>query len=78
MTEQLTQILIDEIRENRVAIKCLNTKLDIVSVDINTKFNAIDKRVYSNKIKLSLFIGGVSLLFSISWAIIFEKVKTFL
>ena len=64
MTNQLTEMLIEEIRENRKEIKSIHDKL-----------HELDKHVFSNKVKLSLFISGVSLFFSMAWAMLFEKVK---
>jgi len=67
MSNQLIQMLIDEVRENRVEIKLMRG--DIAK---------LDKHVFSNKMKLSMFIGGLSLFFSVAWAILFEKLKTIL
>lgn len=65
--KQLTQLLIDEIRENRDEIKLMRDEL-----------NTLKLTVFSNKTKLSLFIAGVSLLFNAGWAIMLAKIKTLL
>ena len=67
MGNELQHILLDEIRLNRKAITGLNDKI-----------HKLDKDIFSNKIKLSMFIGGVSLFSSIVWAILFEKIKTYI
>lgn len=64
MDEKLTQMLIDEVKENRREIMLMRKDI-----------SDLDKHVFSNKMKLSLFIGGISLFFSMTWAIIFEKIK---
>ena len=64
MNNQLVELLIDEIRENRKAI-----------TDLTERVHAMDKSIFSNKLKLSVFLGGFSLFFSIVWAIIIEKIK---
>lgn len=63
--EQLTEILITEIRENRKEIRKIKDSL-----------NKMDRHIFSNKIKLSIFMGGFTLFFSLVWAILFEKIKT--
>jgi hypothetical protein len=65
MSKEMNQLLLEEIRLNRKAIS-----------ELTTQVNTLDKDVMSNKIKLSFFIGGISLLFNIAWAIISTKIKT--
>ena len=67
MSTQLIQVLIDEVRENRKEIGLM--RKDIAK---------LDKDVFSNKLRLSVFIGGVSLFSSIVWVIISEKIKTYM
>lgn len=63
----MDQLLLEEIRLNRAEIK-----------ELRSTVHKLDKDVMSNKMKLSLFIGGVSLLFNVAWAIISTKIKTLL
>lgn len=60
----LTEILISEIRENRAEIKAIRKTI-----------SKMDKQIFSNKIKLALFMGGFTLFFNIICVVIFEKVK---
>ena len=78
MDAQLTQVLIDEIRENRKAIKKLDKRVGSFEISVSNKMSIMDQHIFSNKLKLSLFIGGLTLFFSCIWVIIAEKVKTLL
>ena len=66
MNDDFKEIVLFEIRENRKSIGKVNEKLA-----------AMDKKIFSNKMKLSLFIGGVSIGFSFVTAIVLEKIKAF-
>ncbi len=61
---KVDNILIEEIRLNRKSIEALSTKV-----------HELDKDIFSNKMKLSIFISGVSLFSSILWAILFGEIK---
>ena len=58
------KLLLDEIRLNRSTIGKLDEKL-----------GNLDKQVFSNKIKLGIFIAGISLFFNIIFIVIAEKIK---
>jgi hypothetical protein len=66
MSDKIEDILLFEIRENRQAIK-----------EIDNRLCRLDKAVFSNKIKLSFFIAGVSIFFNIIIIIVTEKIKSF-
>lgn len=67
MDQELKKLIISEIKENRNEIKSLRAEL-----------HKMDKHVFSNKIKLSIFIAGVGLFVQIFLAIAIEKIKTIL
>jgi len=63
---KIEDILLYEVRENRKAIQAVETKL-----------SKLDKDVFSNKIKLSIFIAGVTIFFNIIVVLLSDKIKTF-
>ena len=67
MDKDFKEIVLYELRENRKAIARLDTKI-----------TALDKDIFSNKIKLSIFIAGVTIFFNIIVIVIADKLKTFL
>lgn len=67
MSKSVQDILLEEVRMNRKEITALRNDV-----------HKLDKDVMGNKMKLSLFIGGVSLLFNLIWAIVVTKIKTML
>lgn len=68
---EIDQIILDEVRLNRKAI----TKLD---EKFSKQISKLDKQVFSNKLRLGIFIAGLSILFNIIVMIIIEKVKILL
>ena len=66
MSDKIEEILLFEIRENRRAIR-----------EIDSRLCKLDKAVFSNKVKLSFFVAGVSIFFNIIVIIVSEKIKTF-
>lgn len=69
-------LLLQEMRMNRTAVNDLNTKIHNLELSVSLSVSKLDKKVYSNKVKLSFMIAGISLCSSLVWAIIFEKIKT--
>lgn len=67
--DKIDNILLDEVRLNRKAIQKLDEKF-------TARFIKLDKEVFSNKVKLSIFIAGVSLFFNIIIIVVIEKLKT--
>ncbi len=67
MDKQLTKMIIDEVKENRRAI-----------VKVNDKLVSMDKDIFANKFRLSLFIGGFTLMFNITFSLIWAKILTYL
>lgn len=68
--DRVDDILLDEIRLNRKAIAKLDEKF-------TSKITELDKEVFSNKIKLTLFIAGLSIFFNIIVIVIAEKLKAY-
>lgn len=67
MSKQFEDIVIYEIRENRKSIsKC------------SSEIGKLKLQVFSNKIKLGMFIAGVTIFFNIVFIILAEKIRTFL
>ena len=75
MDKQIERILIYEIRENRKGIDAIRTK-ELPA--IRKEMCSMKQSIFANKTKLSIFIGAVTLFSSIVWAIILEKLKTYL
>ena len=71
--EHVEKNLLEEIRENRKVAQGIESKLGMLHERV---FN-LDKEVMSNKIKLSIFITGISLGTNILFILIAEKVKSF-
>ena len=63
--EKIDDILLTEIRLNRKDIASLRTEIA-----------KLDKDVFGNKIKLGLFMAGISLFSSIIVILIAEKIKS--
>ena len=72
----MQQLLLDEIRLNRAAIDKCNDRISGLEVQLGGKIHKLDKGIMSNKIKLSIYISGVTLLCNIAWVIISAKIKT--
>ena len=64
MGKQVVEILIEEIRENRKEIK-----------EIRLELNKMDKHIFSNKIKLSIFIAGIGIAVNLAMAVALDRIK---
>lgn len=73
---EVQEILLHEVRANRAAIKDLSDKLEERDMIYQSKIAHLDKEVFSNKVKLSFFIAGVSIFFNVIIAIAIEKIKS--
>lgn len=69
MNSKVDDILLDEIRLNRKAIAKLDEKF-------TSRITDLDKQVFSNKIKLTIFIAGITIFFNIIVVVLAEKIKT--
>ena len=65
MNDKVVSILIEEIRENRKSIK-----------ELHQQVAQMDKDIFSNKIKLGIIMGGISLFTSIIVIVVTDKIKT--
>jgi hypothetical protein len=63
---KIEDILLDEIRLNRADI-----------AELRKEVAALDKGIFSNKMKLSIFISGITIFFNIIIIVVAEKLKTF-
>lgn len=73
MNEDLKEIIIYEIRENRKEISKLNKKLDGEIGKIYERLEAMDKHIFSNKMKLSFFIACLTIGFNVIAKIYWPK-----
>jgi hypothetical protein len=69
MNSKIEDILLEEIRLNRKAIAKLDAKF-------SDKLVALDKQVFSNKIKLGIFIAGITIFFNIIVIVLADKLKS--
>jgi len=69
VNSKVDDILLDEIRLNRKAIAKLDEKF-------TSRITDLDKQVFSNKIKLTIFIAGITIFFNIIVVVLAEKIKT--
>ena len=70
MSDKVDTILLDEIRLNRKAISRLDDKF-------SDRLMHLDKQVFSNKIKLTIFIAGLTIFFNIIVIVIAERLKLY-
>lgn len=68
MTDEtkIENVLLYEVRQNRKAIN-----------ELTAKIAELDKDIFSNKIKLSIFIAGVTLFCNIIVIVVAKKVTTY-
>jgi len=65
MDKQLVALIIEEIQENRAELK-----------ELRADIHELDKDIFSNKMKLSIFIASVGLVVNVVLAVVIEKIKT--
>lgn len=64
---KIENILLFEVRQNRKAIK-----------ELTNKIVELDKDIFSNKIKLSIFIASVTLICNIIVIVVAGKIKAYI